>query len=386
MGKKKVVVLGSTGSIGQSTLKVLRHLPEQFELVGLAAGSRWQEAAEQAAEFSCKYASIQVEASYSDFKKAVPSGCEALLGQEGLIKMVTDSEVDFVLCAIVGTDGLLPVLEAIRCGKTIGLASKEILVMAGELVMSEAKKYGVDIIPVDSEHNAIFQCLQGDDSKDIRRLLVTCSGGPFLRTPKEDFPNVTLEKALKHPTWDMGPKITIDSATLMNKSLEVIEAKYLFDVDIRNVEAVIHPQSIVHSMVEFVDGSILAQLSEPDMVFPIQYALTFPKRYPGSLKPLDFSQGLDLRFESPDHERFPSLKMAEEAVLRGGTTPAIFNAANEVAVDAFVKGQIHFVQIWDVIRAALEQHQTISNPSLEQIIAADQAIRQFCRESIVRGL
>ena len=231
-----------------------------------------------------------------------------------------------------------------------------------------------------------FQCLQGDDSKDIRRLLVTCSGGPFLRTPKEDFPNITLEKALKHPTWDMGPKITIDSATLMNKSLEVIEAKYLFDVDIRNVEAVIHPQSIVHSMVEFVDGSILAQLSEPDMVFPIQYALTFPKRYPGSLQPLDFTKGLDLRFESPDHERFPSLKMAEEAVLRGGTTPAIFNAANEVAVDAFVKGQIHFTEIWDTIRAALAEHNTVTSPSLDQIINEDQVIREFCRSLVAKGL
>ena len=386
MDKKKVVVLGSTGSIGESTLKVIRHLVGQFELVGIAAGRRWQETAAQAAEFNCKYACIQSKDHFQDFQSELPQDCEALQGQEGLIKMVTDPEVDFVLCAIVGTDGLLPVLEAIRHKKTIGLASKEILVMAGELVMAEAKKYGVDIIPVDSEHNAIFQCLQGDDTKDIRRLLVTCSGGPFLRTPKEDFKNITLERALKHPTWNMGPKITIDSATLMNKSLEVIEAKYLFDVDIRNVEAVIHPQSIVHSMVEFVDGSILAQLSEPDMVFPIQYALTFPKRYPGSLKPLDFTAGLDLRFESPDHERFPSLKMAEEAVLRGGTTPAIFNAANEVAVDAFVNGKIHFTQIWDVIRAALKQHQTISNPSLEQIIAADQDIRQYCREIILQGL
>ena len=382
---KNIVILGSTGSIGESTCKVVRHLEGQFKVIGVAGGSRWQKVAEQAVEFDVRYASIQNQDSFDSFREALPDSCQALQGIEGMERMVTDPKVDFVLCGVVGTASLKPVLAAIRAGKDIGLASKEILVMAGEIVMAEAKKYGVNIIPVDSEHNAIFQCLEGQQTKDVKRLLVTCSGGPFRQTPYEEFKDITVAKALKHPTWTMGRKITIDSATLMNKSLEVIEAKWLFDVDIDQVEVVVHPQSIVHSMVEYVDGSILSQMSEPDMVFPIQFAMCYPERQKGSLKPLDFSQLMTLTFESPDHERFPSLKMARQAVLEGGTMPAVFNAANEIAVEAFLNEKITFLNIWDVIRSAMDHHQTIKKATLDEIIDADTAIRLYCQELISTG-
>jgi 1-deoxy-D-xylulose-5-phosphate reductoisomerase len=301
-----------------------------------------------------------------------------------MIEMCTDPDVDMVLCGIVGTAGLAPVLAAIKAGKDIGLASKEILVMAGELVMAEVKKHQVKMIPVDSEHNAIFQCLDGQATKEYRRILLTCSGGPFLRTPLNEFSQITRAKALKHPTWDMGPKITIDSATLMNKSLEFIEAAWLFDAQVDQIEVVIHPQSIVHSMVEFNDGSTLAQLSNPDMVFPIQYALTYPQRYPSSVTPMDFASGLNLSFEGPDHQRFPSITMAREVLLRGGTAPAVFNAANEVAVAAFLAGDCQFLSIWDIISHTLETHDFIAHPNLEQIISTDAMSRSIALDYIAR--
>ncbi|NQZ58378.1 MAG: 1-deoxy-D-xylulose-5-phosphate reductoisomerase [Lentisphaeraceae bacterium] len=375
MKKKNIVILGCTGSIGDSSLKVIRHLKGQFNIIGVAGGRRFQKVADFAAETNSRYASISDESSFDEFQKSLPKNCEALIGEEGMIKMCTDPHVDMVLCGIVGTAGLAPVLEAIRAGKDIALASKEILVMAGEMVMKEVKKHGVAMIPVDSEHNAIFQCLEAQGKGKFTRLLLTCSGGPFRQTTKEEFKNITLAQALRHPTWTMGPKITIDSATLMNKSLEVIEAAWLFGADIDQVEVVIHPQSIVHSMVEFNDGSTLAQLSSPDMVFPIQYALTYPQRYDSNMKPLDFASGINLSFEGPDHDRFPSISMAKEAFKRGGTSCAVFNAANEVAVASFLDEKLKFLDIWNVIRHTLDTHTFIQKPTLDEIIASDQEAR-----------
>lgn len=384
-GKKNIIILGCTGSIGDSSLKVIRHLKDSFNVIGVAGGKRFEKVAKIAAELKCKYASIANEEDFEKFKKLLPSSCEALLSEEGMIKMCTDPEVDMVLCGIVGTAGLAPVLEAVKAGKDIGLASKEILVMAGELVMQEVRKTNVKLIPVDSEHNAIFQCLDGREDQSFRRILLTCSGGPFLRKAKEEFENISRKEALKHPTWEMGPKITIDSATLMNKSLEVIEAAWLFGADIDQVEVVIHPQSIVHSMVEFTDGSILAQLSSPDMVFPIQYALTYPHRYEGSMKALDFTSGLKLDFESPDHDRFPSINMAKEVFKKGGTAPAVFNAANEVAVEAFLNEKLSFCAIWEVIQKTVDEHEYISKPTLDQIISADADARRIAN-AVIAGL
>ncbi|MCH2206859.1 MAG: 1-deoxy-D-xylulose-5-phosphate reductoisomerase [Lentisphaerales bacterium] len=382
--KKNIVILGCTGSIGDSSAKVVRHLSEKFNVIGVAGGRRYEKTAELAKEFNCRYASISSGENFSKFSSLVPESCNAGFGESALTQMCTDPDVDMVLCGIVGTAGLKPVLEAVKAGKDIGLASKEILVMAGELVMKEVKKAGVKMIPVDSEHNAIYQCLDGQADSSYRRILLTCSGGPFRETPKEDFPGITKKKALKHPTWDMGPKITIDSATLMNKSLELIEAAWLFDAQVDEIEVVIHPQSIVHSMVEFVDGSILAQLSNPDMVFPIQYALTYPKRYEGSFKPMDFTAGLNLTFESPDHERFPSVNIAKNCLRRGGTAPAVFNAANEVAVDYFLREELSFLAIWDVINFTLEKHAFVQNPSLDEIIAADAEARKIAEGFILK--
>lgn len=381
--KKNIVILGCTGSIGDSCLKVIRHLKDKFNVIGIAGGQRFPKVAEIASETNCRYASIADSEKLSDFKNLLPKNCEALAGEDGMIKMCTDPDVDFVLCGIVGTAGLAPVLEAIKAGKDIGLASKEILVMAGELVMKEVKKSGVKLIPVDSEHNAIFQCLDGKKDNKFRRLLLTCSGGPFLRKPKEEFSKVTLKEALNHPTWDMGPKITIDSATLMNKSLEVIEAAWLFGADIDQVEVVIHPQSIIHSMVEFNDGSVLSQMSSPDMVFPIQYALTYPERYEGSMKPMDFTAGLSLDFEGPDHERFPSIRMAKEVFKKGGTAPAVFNAANEVAVSAFLNEELPFDKIWSVIEQTITRHSFIKAPTLDDIIKADSEARDIANNLIL---
>lgn len=381
--KKNIVILGCTGSIGDSSLKVIRHLKDSFNVIGIAGGRRFEKVAEIAKETGCKYASIADSEKLEQFRALLPNSCTALSGEAGMIQMCTAPEVDFVLCGIVGTAGLAPVLEAIRAGKDIGLASKEILVMAGELVMQEVAKTGVKLIPVDSEHNAIFQCLDGKGDKTFKRILLTCSGGPFLRKSKEEFSSVIVEEALKHPTWDMGPKITVDSATLMNKSLEVIEAAWLFNADIDQVEVVIHPQSIVHSMVEFNDGSVLAQMSNPDMVFPIQYALTYPERYEGSLQPMDFTKGLSLDFESPDHEKFPSIMMAKETFRKGGTAPAVFNAANEVAVEAFLAKKLNFSKIWKVIQETLDKHTFIAKPNLKSIIQADKEARIIASDIVV---
>ncbi len=368
---RNVVLLGSTGSIGTSTIKVVEDLPDRMRLVALAAGNNAERLLDQARKHRPQAISIADPAKAKALRGHLGPGTAVFSGAEGLVKLATLPEADIVLIAIVGTGGLQPALAAIRAGKDIAVASKEILVMAGEIVMREARERGVKVLTVDSEHSAIFQCLDGKPTDSVRRLWLTASGGPFRTTPREQFPAITVERALKHPSWVMGRKITIDSATLFNKGLEMIEARWLFDVEMARVSVVVHPQSVVHSMVEFVDGSILAQLSTPDMCLPIQYALTYPDRAPSDRVQTNLAKVGKLTFEEPDPERFPALELARWAGEAGGTLPAVLNAANEVAVEAFVNKQITFPDISAVVRRSMDRHQVVAHPSLEQIIAAD---------------
>ena len=376
--KRRVVLLGSTGSIGFSTLKVAVNLPDEIEIVGLAAGSSVAKLAEQAIATGVRHVAIYDETKAAELRSLLPSGVNIHIGAEGLNALSQLEEADIVLIAIVGTAGLQPALAAIEAGKDIAVASKEILVMAGEIITARAAEKDVRILPVDSEHNAIFQCLEGHrgSSTEISRLILTASGGPFRETPAADLWDVTPEMALRHPTWDMGPKISIDSATLFNKGLEMIEARWLFGIGMDRIEAVIHPQSIIHSMVEFTDGSVLAQLSRTDMGFPIQYALTYPARMKGALQPLDFATLSKLEFAPPRIDDFPAINLAREAGNIGGTMPAVFNAANEVAVEHFRAGAIRFPEIWGCVAHCMEQHEAVLNPTLDQILAADRGIRE----------
>ena len=369
MNPKNVVLLGTTGSIGVSTQKVAADLPERIRLVGLASRESVDGMEKAIRQFKPLKVAMTNREKASDLESRIRQ--PVLTGERGLVELATMPEADIVLVAIVGTAGLEPSLAAIRAGKDLAVASKEILVMAGELVMSEARKHGVKVLPVDSEHSAIFQCLEGRDTADVKRLILTASGGPFRRTPREKFESITVAEALKHPSWNMGQKITIDSATLFNKGLEMIEARWLFNVDVDRVDVVIHPQSVVHSMVEFLDGSILAQLSVPDMRYPIQYALTHPRRLPNTLPPTDLARIGTLTFENPDHEKFPSLRLAREAGRTGGTMPAVFNAANEVAVARFVDGQITFLQIFETVERVMGGHRAVASPPLDAILQAD---------------
>lgn len=371
---KKVVLLGSTGSIGTSTVKVAEDLPDQLQLIALAAGGNADLLLEQTKKHKPGIISINDPAKAKDLQAKLGNSVKVLCGNEGLIQLATLPEADIVLIAIVGTAGLQPALAAIRAGKDIAVASKEILVMAGETVMSEARKHGVKVLAVDSEHSAIFQCLDGKPTDSVRQLILTASGGPFRNKtdwPKEKFSEITVERALKHPSWVMGRKITIDSATLFNKGLEMIEARWLFDIEMPRVAVVVHPQSIVHSMVEFVDGSIIAQLSTPDMCLPIQYALTYPARAASDRVQTNFPKLGTLTFEEPDVERFPAIQLARRAGEIGGTLPAVLNAANEVAVEAFVNRKINFPQITETVRRTMDTHKVVSHPTLEQILAAD---------------
>ena len=370
---KNVVLLGSTGSIGTSTIKVADDLPDHIRLVGLAAGANSGLLLEQTIRHRPEAISIADPAKATELQSAL-GGTPVYSGSEGLIKLATLPSADIVLIAIVGTAGLQPALAAIRAGKDIAVASKEILVMAGEIVMSEARKHGVRVLAVDSEHSAIFQCLDGKPSSSVRNLWLTASGGPFRDKtlwPKEKFSEITVERALKHPSWVMGRKITIDSATLFNKGLEMIEARWLFDIEMPRVQVVVHPQSIVHSMVEFVDGSLLAQLSTPDMCLPIQYALTYPERTSSERVQTNFAKIGTLTFEEPDVERFPALNLARRAGQVGGTLPAVLNAANEMAVEAFVNRQINFPQITAWVARVMDAHHVVAHPTLEQILEAD---------------
>jgi 1-deoxy-D-xylulose-5-phosphate reductoisomerase len=376
---KNVVLLGSTGSIGTSTIKVAEDLPDQIRLIGLAAGGNSELLLEQTRKHKPAAISISNPAKAKELQDALGISTQVFSGNEGLLKLATMPEADIVLIAIVGTAGLQPALAAIRAGKDIAVASKEILVMAGEIVRNEARKYGVKVLAVDSEHSAIFQCLDGKPASSVRQLLLTASGGPFrdkMLWPKEKFSEITVERALKHPSWVMGRKITIDSATLFNKGLEMIEARWLFDIEMARVGVVVHPQSIVHSMVEFVDGSLIAQLSTPDMCLPIQYALTYPERAASERVQTNFPKIGTLTFEEPDAERFPAIELARRAGEIGGTLPAVLNAANEVAVEAFVNRKINFPQITELVRRTMDAHKTISHPTLEQILEADSWARR----------
>ena len=372
---KNVVLLGSTGSIGTSTIKVVEDLPNRFRLIGLAAGNNTALLIEQTKKHQPLAVSIADPTNVSVLQSALGS-TPVYSGDDGLLKLATMPEADVVLIAIVGTAGLQPALAAIRAGKDIAVASKEILVMAGEIVMNEARQHGVKVLAVDSEHSAIFQCLDGKPPSSVRKLWLTASGGPFRQTPKDDFTNITVERALKHPSWVMGRKITIDSATLFNKGLEMIEARWLFDIEMPRVGVVVHPQSVVHSLVEFVDGSMIAQMSTPDMCLPIQYALTYPERAATDRVQTNLAKYGTLTFEEPDTDRFPSLDLARQAGETGGTLPAVLNAANEVAVEAFVNRQLSFLGITETVRRTMHAHRVVEHPTLEQILAADAWARQ----------
>jgi 1-deoxy-D-xylulose-5-phosphate reductoisomerase len=379
---KNVVLLGSTGSIGTSTVKVADDLPDRIRLLGLAAGNNLELLLDQTRRHEPEAISLQDEDKAAQLRSLLGTRVEVFSGAEGLMKLATLPEADIVLIAIVGTAGLQPALAAIRAGKDIAVASKEILVMAGAIVMREARKHDVRVLAVDSEHSAIFQCVDGKPPKSIRRIWLTASGGPFRTTPREEFAAITVERALKHPSWVMGKKITIDSATLFNKGLEMIEARWLFDIEMDRVSVVVHPQSVVHSMVEFVDGSMLAQLSTPDMCLPIQYALTYPDRVPSERVQTSLSKLGSLTFEEPDPLRFPALQLARRAGEIGGTLPAVLNAANEIAVNTFVEGGISFPQISETVRLAMDEHKVVADPDLAQILEADAWARQWVRSEI----
>jgi len=380
MKPKNIVLLGASGSIGVSTQKVAEDLPDYVRIIGMASR-------ENVAGMDRAIRQFQPQAvAMTDPAKAqeLAQRCKmpVLTGAQGLVELATLPEADIVLVAIVGIAGLEPALAAIRAGKDLAVASKEILVMAGELVMSEARKHGVKVLPVDSEHSAIFQCLEGRNPADVKRLILTASGGPFRQTPRDQFAGITVAQALKHPSWNMGQKITIDSATLFNKGLEMIEARWLFDIEIDRVDVVVHPQSIVHSIVEFQDGSMLAQLSAPDMRHPIQYALVGPQRLPNSMPPTDLAKIGTLTFENPDPEKFPSLRLAHLAGRVGGTLPAVLNAANEVAVARFVAGQIRFTDIFTTVEKTMTAHQPVTQPPLAAILAADAWARREAEHAV----
>ncbi|PYJ30487.1 MAG: 1-deoxy-D-xylulose-5-phosphate reductoisomerase [Verrucomicrobia bacterium] len=393
MKRKRVVILGATGSIGESALKVACDIPERMEIAGLAANSNAEKLAAAANQTRAPFVCLVDKTKIDMLRNALDYKPRIFSGEVGLREIASLIDADMVLVAIVGTSGLRPALAAIEAGKDLAVASKEILVMAGEIVVREARANGVHILPVDSEHNAIFQCLEGKrstskseslslDVSDVRRIILTASGGPFRETPPKDFDSITPEQALKHPTWNMGPKITIDSATLFNKGLETIEAHWLFGVEMKRVEVVIHPQSIVHSMVEFADGSTLAQLSYSNMRFPIQYAVTWPDRVPNSLPPLDFSTLSKLEFFTPRYDDFPALNLARRAGETGGTLPAVMNAANEIAVAAFLDRQVRFPDIWRIVEEVMDRHMPVAHADLDAILGADQWARAQARECV----
>jgi 1-deoxy-D-xylulose-5-phosphate reductoisomerase len=374
--RRRVVVLGCTGSIGQSALKVAADIPDRMEIVGLAAARSVEVFVEQVRRWRPLAAALADPVSAAGARDRLGgTGPEVHEGEEGLCTLAALPEADLVLVAIVGTAGLRPALAAIEAGKDIAVASKEILVLAGEAVMEAARRKGVRVLPVDSEHNAIFQCLEGRRPEEVSRLLLTASGGPFRTWPVERLEAVTPREALKHPTWEMGRKISVDSATLFNKGLEMIEARWLFDIPMERVEVVVHPQSIIHSMVEFVDGSVLAQLSTTDMCFPIQYAVTWPERVPNRLPPIDFARLSKLEFEAPRTSDFPALGLARWAGETGGTLPAVLNAANEVAVAAFLEGRCTFPAIWRTVETVMRCHVTQPHPGLESLLEADAEAR-----------
>ncbi len=370
----RVIILGSTGSIGENALDVLRHLGAAYQVVGLAACSSWERLADQAREFgpvAVAVSDARVEDRLSNRLRDVAPGTAIWTGPESLVRLVEALDADFVLSAVVGVAGLASTLAAVRRGLTVGLANKEALVVGGQLIVDAAAASGANLIPIDSEHSAIFQSLQAGRHEEIERLILTASGGPFRTANRETMRTATVADALKHPTWEMGPKITIDSATMMNKALEIIEARWLFDVDPDRIEVVIHPESMIHSMVAFHDGSMLAQLGTPDMRTPIQYALTYPRRIARCGERLDLVRLGKMHFERPDPDRFPALRLGYEAARRGGTAGAALNAANEAAVDAFRKGRIGFLDIAALAEDAMRRHAFTQNPDLDTMMRID---------------
>lgn len=371
---KKIAILGSTGSIGTSALQVIRHLGPDFQVVALAASSNIDLLQEQIEQFNPQCIAVYDEKKAQELRKRLP-GKTILHGDEGINACATCSEADLVLSAISGTYGIGPTFAAVNAGKNIALANKEALVSGGSLLMDLAKKKKVNIFPVDSEHSALFQCLQANPKESVRRLILTASGGPFRNFEMEQLKSITPEQALKHPNWNMGQKITIDCSTLMNKGLEVIEAHWLFDIPFEQLEVVIHPQSLIHSLVEYKDGSMLAQMSEPTMLVPIQYALTFPERRPGLLKPFDFIRHGKLEFSCPDLLKFKALKLAFDAIKEGGSLPCYMNAANEVLVYRFLRKEIGWLEIAEKLESLMNQHEKIRIASLDEIVMIDNQAR-----------
>ena len=380
---KNVVILGSTGSIGKNALDVIRNLRHKYKVVGLSANSRWELLAKQVEEFKPKSVSLADGRWIKELKNKLPqNSVQILTGPDSVKEMVSRDDVDIVISAIVGAAGLPAAIEVIKNGKTLALANKEALVMAGELIVSMAKEKGVNILPVDSEHSAIFQALKAGHPNEVKKVIITASGGPFRDYPKEKLSEVTKEEALNHPTWQMGQKITIDSATLMNKALEIIEAKWLFNLDSTQIDVIIHPESIVHSLVEFCDGSVIAQMGLPDMKVPIQFALTYPHRENGNVESLDLAKLGSLNFRKPDMDKFPALRLGYEVVEKGGTMGATLNAANEIAVQAFLERKIKFTDITKTVEHVMKKHNYIKDPDFEDIMHADEYARKETKKCI----
>jgi len=378
MPKKRIAILGSTGSIGVNGLDVASHLG--LSVTALAAGANRKVFKEQIDRFKPVRAALADPAECDALRKELNGSSTVLLkGMEGVRSIAAGEESDVVLCGISGAACLGPVIDAADKGKTLGLANKESMVVAGPIVLERAKKSGATIVPVDSEHSAIFQAMRSGARKEVKRVFLTASGGPFRETPRSQFASITVEQALKHPTWTMGGKITIDSATMFNKALEIVEARWLFDLKPNQIEVLVHPQSIIHSMVEFVDGSVIAQLGLPDMRIPIQLALTWPDRVEGNVKRLNLAEIKTLTFQEPDLEKFPSLKLGWRAAEAGGTMGAVLNAANEVAVDRFFKREITFVRIFEIVKEVMDRHTLVAHPTLDDVLQADAWARQEAR-------
>jgi len=377
LARRRVVVLGSTGSIGTSSLDVIAHLEDRLQAVGLSAHARWDDLVEQARSVRPRWVTLTDRNLANRVDRSRLNGCaKLLLGEEGIVTMVSDPDVDVVVTAIVGAAGLAGTWAALEAGKTVAVANKETLVMAGPLVMDLAARKGARVLPVDSEHSAIFQAMASGRPTEVERIVLTASGGPFRGKTAQQLANVTVEEALQHPTWRMGPKITVDSATLMNKALEVIEARWLFGLPAEKIEVVIHPESMIHSFVEFTDGSVLAQLSPPDMRLPIQYALTWPERVAGPARRVNWRELGDWHFDQPDLDTFPSLQLGYEVARRGGTCGAVLNAANEAAVGRFLAGELRFLDIPRACRDVLSNHHYSARPTLADLTAVDRWARQ----------
>jgi 1-deoxy-D-xylulose-5-phosphate reductoisomerase len=377
LNKQKLAILGSTGSIGTQVLEVVRQHPDKFEIIALTANNSWELLSEQIKEFSPKIALICNDDHYSDLKKSAGSHTEILSGMENLVTIVTHPDVDTVLNSLVGFSGFIPTVEALKSGKKVALANKESLVVGGEYIRTILDQYSGTLIPVESEHSAMLQSIVGEKPENIEKIIITASGGPFRELTKEQMQNVTLEQALDHPNWDMGAKITIDSATMMNKGLEIIEAKWLFDIPVSKIEPVIHPQSIIHSMVTYVDGSSKAQLGPPDMKVPIIYALTYPDRLALDTPRMNWSEAQELTFYPVDYEKFPCLKLAINAIEEGGVAPAVLNAANEVAVKRFLDREINYIDIPKIVEGCLNKMVLSHDVEIDSLIEIDKEARQL---------